>query len=169
MLLFFTVSAVFLVGWGIWTFNRLVRARNRQSEAWSGVDVQLRKRAELVPRLVECVAAYRSHEAEVFSAAAAARTPDGVAAGLRGLLAVVEDYPELKAAENFRQLMDQLVLVEDDLQYARRYFNGAVRDLRNLCESFPSNLVAWAFGFRGGEFFEVDDVLARKAPEGGFS
>lgn len=166
MIPYLSVALVLAVaGWGIWTFNRMVGAKNRQSEAWSGVDVQLKKRADLVPRMAECVAAYRKHEAEALAGVTGARTPEGVAAGLRSLLAVAEAYPDLKAAENFRQLMGQLVIVEDDLQYARRYYNGAVRDLRNLCESFPSVIVARLCGFRGGEFFEVDDVIVRSAPE----
>lgn len=156
--------AIVLGLWGLWTFNRLVRARNRQAEAWSGVDVQLKKRADLVPRLARCVTAYQQHESSVFSSTAAARTPTEVAAGLRQLLAIAESYPELRAAENFRQLMSQLVQVEDDLQFARRYYNGAVRDFRNLCESFPSLLIARLCGFQPGEFFEVEDVLQRQAP-----
>jgi len=84
---------------------------------------------------------------------------------MRGLLAIAESYPDLKAGENFRKLVEQLVTIEDDLQYARRYFNGTVRDFRNLAESFPSNLIAGLFGFRAADFFEVESVLERANPE----
>jgi len=160
----FVIVCAAAAAWGIWTFNSLVKARNRQAEAWSGVDVQLRKRADLIPQLVKCVSAYSKHESATLAATTAARSPSEVAADLRRLLAVAEAYPKLKAAENFRQLMDELVKVEDDLQYARRYYNGSVRDFRNLCEFFPSILVARLFGFRAGEFFEVEDVLERQVP-----
>ena len=84
---------------------------------------------------------------------------------LTSLIAVAEAYPELKAAENFRKLMGQLVTIEDDVQYARRYYNGSVRDYRNLAESFPANLIASVFGFQAGAFFEVESALERSAPE----
>jgi LemA protein len=151
--------------WAGISYNRLVSARNRQAEAWSGVDVQLKKRADLVPSLVECVAAYRTHEATTFRDAAGARTEADVVRGMRGLVAVAESYPELKAAENFRALMARLVLIEDDLQFARRYYNGSVRDFRNLAESFPSNIIAGIFGFRAGAFFETESVVERANPE----
>lgn len=162
---FVLVPVLGFFAWATLAYNRLVRARNQQAEAWSGVDVQLKKRADLVPPLVECVSAYQKHEARVFGDAAAARNPQDVTREIRGLLAVAEDYPELKAAENFRKLMGQLVAVEDDLQYARRYYNGSVRDYRNLAESFPSNLIAGVFGFQAGAFFEVESALERSAPE----
>lgn len=159
------VPVLLFFGWATWAYNRMVQARNQQAEAWSGVDVQLKKRADLVPPLVECVSAYRTHEAQTFRDAAAARQPEDVTRELRGLIAVAEGYPELKAAENFRKLMGQLVTIEDDLQYARRYYNGAVRDYRNLTESFPANLIAGIFGFRAGAFFEVESALERANPE----
>ena len=151
--------------WAAWAYNRLVQARNQQAEAWSGVDVQLKKRSDLVPPLVECVSAYQKHEAQVFRDTSTARSPSDVTREIRGLLAVAEAFPDLKAAENFRKLMGQLVTIEDDLQYARRYYNGSVRDYRNLAESFPSNLIAGIFGFQAGEFFEVESSLERAAPE----
>ena len=156
------ILAIF--GWAAWAYNRLVQARNQQAEAWSGVDVQLKKRSDLVPPLVECVSAYRTHEAQTLRDTASAREPADVTRELRSLLAVAEAYPELKAAENFRKLMGQLVTIEDDLQYARRYYNGSVRDYRNLSESFPSNLIAGIFGFQAGAFFEVESALERSAP-----
>ena len=159
------LPVLLLFGWAAWAYNRLIHARNQQAEAWSGVDVQLKKRSDLVPPLVACVSAYQKHEAQTFRDTAAARDPSDVTHEIRGLLAVAEAYPELKAAENFRKLMGQLVLIEDDLQYARRYYNGSVRDYRNLAESFPSNLIAGIFGFQAGAFFEVESALERSAPE----
>ncbi len=164
-LLFVLLPILVFFAWVALAYNRLIRARNQQAEAWSGVDVQLKKRADLVPRLVECVSAYRIHESSTFRDTATARTPADVARELRGLLAVAEGYPDLKAAENFRQLMSQLVLIEDDLQYARRYYNGSVRDFRNLSESFPSNVIAGIFGFQPADFFEIETVLERVTPE----
>jgi LemA protein len=161
--------------WLGWTYNRFVGLRNTQREAWSGIDVQLRKRHDLVPSLVECVRGYQAHERGTFEAISSARaatgTPAAVAAKenqltaqLRGLFAVAEQYPELKADANFRQLSAQLVAIEDDLQYARRYFNGAVRDYRNAAESFPGVLVARAFHFVPEEFFEIETASERAAP-----
>jgi len=170
MILFFTAlfGLALVIAIGVLViYNGLVRARNQQAEAWSGVDVQLKKRADLVPALVECVRGYVAHEASTLESLVLARTPDEVAKQMRGLLAVAEGYPDLKAAENFRQLTSQLVEIEEALQFARRYFNGSVRDFRNLAESFPSNIVAGIFGFQPGEFFEVDSVLERAAPRVG--
>jgi LemA protein len=153
--------------WVLWVYNSGVRHRNQQAEAWSGVDVQLKKRHDLVPALVECVRGYSGHEAETFQKVVAARGENGVVEAMRGLLALAEAYPELKATQNFQQLTNQLVLIEDDLQYARRYFNGSVRDYRNFAESFPANLLAGIFKFSPGEFFEVENVIERKPPEVG--
>lgn len=165
-----------LSGAGIWIYNRLVRQRNTVSEAWAGIDVQLQRRHELVPNLVNVAKAYMRHEAEVLENTTLAR---GGAAGpapgqavretrlsraLGRLLALAEDYPELKASDNFSQLHEALVEIEDQLQYARRYYNGAVRDNNNLVQSFPSNLVAGAFGFGAAEFFEIELASQRQAP-----
>jgi LemA protein len=173
------VLLVLALLWAIWTFNRLVRARNQQAEAWSGIEVQLRKRHDLVPPLVAAVRAYAAHEAETFAAVTAARNQTegnpnrtdeaerAVTQGLRQLLAVAEAYPILQADENFRQLSTQLISIEDDLQYARRYFNGSVRDFRNLAQTFPHNLLAGLFRFTPGEFFEVESSLERQPPKVG--
>ena len=166
MTLFFVLLPIlFLFAWAAMAHNRLVSAKNQQAEAWSGVDVQLKKRSDLVPSLVECVSAYQKHESQTFRDTTAAREPAEVTRELRSLVAVVEAYPELKAAENFRKLMAQLVTIEDDLQYARRYYNGSVRDYRNLSESFPSNVVAGIFGFQAGAFFEVESAVERATPQ----
>ncbi|MFZ4682788.1 MAG: LemA family protein [Terrimicrobiaceae bacterium] len=164
----FILIAVLAAGvWLVWAYNAGVKLRNQQREAWSAVEVQLKKRHDLVPALVECVKGYRAQEEKVFREVAEARTGNeaGLVRGLRGLLAVAEAYPELKASENFRQLTTQLVLIEDDLQYARRYFNGSVRDFRNFAETFPTVLVARAFQFVPAEFFEVENVIERAVPE----
>lgn len=177
------LCGVLLVGIGlplacaVFAFNRLVKARNQQREAWSDIDVQLRKRHDLVPPLVEIVRGYRNHEQAVFESvtaarACAARDPNrtdpaeqNLTAGLRQLFAVAESYPDLKADRNFRKLGEQLASIEDDLQYARRYYNGSVRDFRNLAESFPVILIARLFRFEPGEFFEVDSATERSTPQ----
>jgi LemA protein len=159
------IPVLLIFTWIAIAYNRLIHARNQQVEAWSGVDVQLKKRSDLLPSLVECVAAYRTHESSTFRETAQARNEADIVRGMRALVAVAESYPELKAAENFRKLMGQLVTIEDDLQFARRYFNGSVRDFRNLAESFPGNIIAGIFGFQAAAFFEVDSVIERSNPE----
>lgn len=159
------VITLALFGWAAISYNQLVTARNRQAEGWSGVDVQLKKRADLIPPLVACVSAYRTHESEIFRDATSLRSQQNIVGEMRSLVALAEAYPELKASGNFADLMGRLVKIEDDLQYARRYYNGSVRDFRNLAESFPSNLIAGVFGFQPGEFFEVETVLDRTNPQ----
>ena len=165
------------------TYNRLVRRRNLVREGWSGIDVQLRRRSDLVPNLVEAVKGYAAHERSVFeelaasraSSLAAADVPGRAAAeqalqgSLRRLFAVAEAYPELQADKNFRALQGQLADIEDQLQMARRYYNGTVRDLNTSIQSFPDTLVARAFGFHVDHFFELDDPGAAAAPKIGFS
>lgn len=160
-----------------WLYNRLVRNRNQVSEAWAGIDVQLQKRHELVPNLVATVKGYTAHESGVFEEVARVRAAQGAGAAELGrretglshalsrLFALAEDYPELKASEGFHQLHQSLVEIEEHLQYARRYYNGAVRDNNNLVESFPSNLVARLFGFTSAEFFEIELASDRQAPD----
>ena len=175
-----TACAVLLAGvWTLFTYNRLVRLRNLLTEAWSGIDVQLRKRHTLVPALVECVKGIRDHERttleRVTAARAAAQAAQGVAPAaaaetglsqnIRGLFALVEAYPNLKAGDNFRQLSANLVAIEDDLQYARRYYNGVTRDYNIRVQSFPDLLVARPFGFAPAAFFEVESSTERLAPE----
>lgn len=180
-LMLVVIAVVVLLGGGyaVWIYNRLVALRNQLSEAWSGVDVQLKRRHDLVPNLVECVKGYRAHEENVLIAVTrergAAQSARGIPSAsaaennltqqLRMLFAVAEAYPDLKADKNFRQLSETLVAVENDLQFARRYYNGSVRDLNNLVQSFPSLLVARGFGFPAAEFFEVETVTERQAPE----
>jgi LemA protein len=170
---------ILVAGWIGVTFNRFIRRHNMTREAWSGVDVQLKRRHDLVPLLVSCVKAYKDYEASVLQslalARANARTPmdvaqtgqveTGVTQTLRNLLAVAEAYPDLKASANFQNLSAALVDAEDQIQYARRYYNGTVRDYTILAESFPSRLVARAFGFRLKAYFEVESSLERQVPE----
>lgn len=181
-------GAVAVVTIIIMVYNRLVRARNIVAEAWAGIDVQLQRRHELVPNLVAVTREYVRHESSVLEDVTRARS-EGVAPAAAGsppeaagmaflaanetalsrslgqLFALAEAYPDLKAAETFSQLHGSLVEVEDQLQYARRYYNGAVRDLNNRVESFPSNLVARSFGFRAAAFFEIELASAREAPD----
>jgi LemA protein len=150
-------------------FNRMVRDRNLLKEAWSGIDVQLKRRADLVPALVEVVKGYAGHEKKLFSDVAALRTPKEVVDGLKSVFALVENYPQLKADKNFLDLQKNLSGIEDDLQYARRYYNGCVRNYDTRIESFPNIILAKLFGFQEEKFFEVEYVTERTNPDVSFS
>lgn len=177
MTTFVTFIVLLILSTGIWLYNRLVRNRNRVSEAWAGIDVQLQKRFELVPNLVQTVKGYASHESSVFEEVARIRKTGGTDVDARAqqetalsrslgrLFALAEDYPDLKASEGFQQLHDSLIDIEDHLQFARRYYNGAVRDNNNLVESFPSNIIAGLFNFKLAEFFEIELASQRSAPD----
>lgn len=174
-----SLAAAALVAALLWTalaFNRLVRLRNLVREAWSGIDVQLKRRHDLVPALVESVRGHARFEGAVLEQVTRLRAErpasralqDGenaLADQVRGLLAVAEAYPELRAGESFLALQTQLAEVEDHLQMARRYYNGTVRDHNIAVESFPSNLVARLFGFARLDFFQVESAVERRAPE----
>jgi len=152
-------------------YNGLVRSRNRVKEAWSGIDVQLRRRASLVPNLVETVKGYAAHERETFEEVTRARaqleqagTPaDSAAANnmltgaLRHLFAVAENYPELQAAENFRQLQSELSDIEEKIAFARQFYNANVLDYNNRLQTVPTVFIAGMFGFTPEEFFEADE------------
>jgi len=162
--------------WGIVTYNRLVKLRNQVSEAWAGIDVQLQLRYELVPNLLAAVRGYMQHESSVLERVSRLRSEPGMPLQQRAgeesnlsqsivqLFALAEAYPDLKASETFQQLHSSLVNIEDQLQFARRYYNGSVRDNNNFIESFPSLLIARVFGFRLAEFFEIELVSQRQAP-----
>ena len=172
------LASALLAGWGILIFNGLVRDRNRVRSAWSDIDVQLTRRHDLVPRLVEAVKAYASYEKATLTAVTELRTQsqqaerlgdkaryeDEIETGLHRLIALAEDYPDLKADENFRDLQTQLVEVEDHLQYARRFYNGAVRIYNTRVETFPDRFVAAPFRFVQAEFFQPDSDHVRSAP-----
>lgn len=169
--------ALGLLAWAVVAYNRLVRLRNQVAAGWSDIDVQLMRRHDLVPALVESVRAYASHEQSAFERvtalrgeAMATRSPARLAAieaelehGVGRLLVLKEAYPELKASANFLQLQRDLVDVEDHLQYARRFYNGAVRALNDGVQRFPDVAIARGFGFHEAEFFEAGDA-ARVAP-----
>jgi LemA protein len=174
----FIIVAALLAGWAVVMFNRLVRDRNQVRAAWSDIDVQLTRRHDLVPRLVDAVRAYADYERATLTAVTElraraeaagrlrdkARLEDEMQAGLHRLIALAESYPELKADGNFLQLQRDLVETEDHLQYARRFYNGAVRIYNTRIETFPDMLVAKPFAFAPAEFFAVDDAEARAAP-----
>ena len=165
-------------------YNALVRARQRVREGWSGIDVQLKRRADLIPTLIETVKGYAAHERATFDEIVAARNsaatlnPSDVQKRARAenvvgqaigkLFALAEAYPDLKASNNFRDLAANLDTVESEIQMARRYYNGAARDLNIKVESFPSNLVAKSFGFEQSAFFEIEEPADRRLPTVGF-
>jgi len=166
-----------IVLWIISVFNGLIRLRNRAREAFSDIDVQLKRRHDLIPNLVETVKGYAAHEKEVFQKVTEARTramaattlkekdaAENVLSGtLKTLFAVAENYPQLRAAENFMQLQRELTDTEDKIQAARRFYNANVRDLNIKIETFPANVVAGIFGFKQMEFFGVEEA-AEKEP-----
>ena len=177
-LLVVLVPVVGILLWVILLYNGLVRVRSMVEEAWSGIDVQLKRRTDLIPNLVSTVKGYAVHEKgtleEVIRLRGLAQNAHGVgetaqAQGLLGaalgkLFALAENYPDLKANANFAQLQASLGEIEEQIQLARRYYNGAVRNLNIAVESFPSNLVAGRFGFEKAEFFELENVSERAVP-----
>lgn len=152
-------------------YNGLVRAKIRVDEAWSDITVQLKRRSDLIPNLVNTVKGYAKHEKEVFQKVTEARTAVMNAKGvketadadnmfegaLKSLFAVAEAYPDLKANENFKQLQDELVDTEDKIQAARRFYNGSVRDLNTKIKVFPTNVFAGMLGFKERDFYEVEE------------
>ena len=165
--------------WLLVNYNRLVRLRQHLRESWSDIDVELKRRYELIPNLVETVKGYARHEREVLEEVTALRSRalanEGSAAsqavdetamllGLKKLFVRVEAYPDLKADTNFLALQKELALTEDRIAAARRFYNANVREMRQLCEAVPTNLIAAAFGFQGGDFFELDNAAERIVP-----
>ena len=164
------VMMILPVVWAIVQYNWLVSLRNYISESWSNVDTELKRRYDLIPNLVATVKGYAAHEREVLervtqlrercvanngSPAEQARDETQLVDALKQMLAVVENYPQLKADQQFLRLQQELITTENRIQAARRFYNGNVRDYRNKCETFPSNLVAQMFGFQSQEFFSV--------------
>jgi LemA protein len=172
------VVAVFVVV----LYNRFVRLRNAAESSWSDIDVQLKRRWELVPNLVETVKGYAAHERATFeevtrargaamSAAAPAdkaQAETALTTSLRSLFAVAERYPELRANQNFLELQGELSRLEDAIQNARRYYNAVVRDLNTAIETFPGNLVAGSFGIGRRDYFELGSEAERSAPRVSF-
>lgn len=170
-----------IAAYAVVIYNGLVKARQMVREAWSGIDVQLKRRADLIPNLLETVKGYASHEKDTLAEVTEMRTraqgvPAGDVAGraaaegmlsqaLGKLFAVAESYPDLKANENFRDLQQSLDKMETEIQMARRYYNGAARDLNVQVESFPSNLVANTFKFEQADYFEIENDADRAVPE----
>jgi LemA protein len=167
---------------GITLYNRLVSKKNLMQEAWSGIDVYLKKRYDLIPNLVETVKGYAAHEKGLLEQVTRLRTAAMQAPGapaqiqsekeltraLGHLFAVAENYPELKASQNFRQLQEDLRSLESEIEMSRRYYNGTVRENNILIEKFPGNIIAGLFGFTRGVFFEMDNPAERELPKVAF-
>jgi LemA protein len=165
--------------WAVAIFNKLVKNRNLVLEGWSGIDVQLKRRYDLIPNLVETVKGYAGHEREVLArvvelrnSAASAQTATEKAPienmltqTLRQLFALAEAYPDLKANQNFLDLQGQLSEIEEQIQFSRRYYNGTARDMNILVQSFPSNIIANSFGFKMADYFEIELATERETPK----
>ena len=176
------VIVVILVLFLVTTYNRLVTLRQRVKEAWSDIDIQLKRRHDLIPNLVETVKGYAAHEAGTFQAVTQARA-SAVAAGatgspqqmaqaenvlsgtLRSLFAVAEAYPQLQAVQEFKDLSENLTATEDKIAFARRFYNGNVRDYNTALQTFPTNTLAGMFGFKPEQYFELADQTDREVPQ----
>ena len=170
---------VIIVLYGVAVYNKLVRFRTLVEEAWSGINVQLKKRHDLIPNLMETVRGYATHERETFESVTRARTSaiqaqdvkaqevaeNQLSGALMRLMAISERYPELKANQNFMQLQEQLGIIETDIEKSRRYYNGAVRQKNILIDTFPSNLVANMFNFSKSAFFELESETEKAMPQ----
>ena len=179
MLTLVLVVVAALLLWGVLIYNRLVRDRNRVLSAWSDIDVQLKRRHDLLPKLVEAVRRYADYERATLESIARLRSRSeqaqdvgeigalegALSAGVQRLFALVEDYPELQADAGFLDLQRNVSEVEQHIQYARRYYNGAVRALNTRVESFPDLLVARAFAFRPAPYFELEDPAQAAVPD----
>jgi LemA protein len=169
--------------YSVLTYNTLVALRNHISDAWGNIDTELKRRYDLIPNLVATVKGYAAHEKEIFeritklraqcmanrgAAHEQAVSENELVGALKKLLTVVENYPQLKADQNFLELQRELVNTEDRIQAARRFFNGNVRDYRNKCETFPSNIIAGMFGFERRDYFNVAPSV-REVPDADFS
>src|SRR4030065_256789 len=173
---------VVLVLGAVTIYNRLVTNKNMVAEGWSGIDVQLKRRNDLIPNLIESVKGYMGHERGVLDQVTELRTKSQAAQGvadkargggamgaaLANLFAVAENYPDLKASQNFMELQKSLADIEDQVQLARRYYNGTARNFNILIQSLPSNLMASTFGFTTVEYFEIEDAAERAVPKVAF-
>ena len=177
------VLIVIVVAWVVGMYNGLVGLRNQVKEAWAQVDVQLKRRFDLIPNLLETVKGYMTHERETLESVTQARAavagagglPDrmqaesGLTAALGKLFAVAESYPDLKASTNFLALQEELASTENKISFARQFYNQAVMRLNNKVQMFPSNIIAGMFKFENETFFEVEDEAEREAPKVDFS
>ena len=173
------IVLTFLVLGAIFTYNDLIKFRNRTKEAWADIDVQLKRRYNLIPNLIETVKGYAKHEKEIFDNVAMARAKAmgvsdqdkrgeaeaGLTKTLKTLFAVSENYPDLKASENFSKLQEELRDTEDKIQAARRFYNTNVRDFNTKVESFPVNVIAPVLGFKKAVFFELEEADQREVPK----
>jgi LemA protein len=169
---------IVIIGWIILAYNGLVTLRVRAKEAWADIDVQLKRRYDLIPNLVETVKGYAGHESGVFEKVTEARAramgagtlkdkaqaENALSGTLKTLFAVSENYPQLRASENFQKLQDELTDTEDKIQAARRFYNGNVRDLNTKIQTVPTNIIASMFNFNSMEFFELEEGAAAKEP-----
>ncbi len=169
--------------WMIGIYNGLVRLRNAMQNAWSQIDVQLKRRHDLIPNLVETVKGYATHERETLEnvtkarqqavqatgVAQAAQAENMLTQALGRLFAVAEAYPDLKANQNFMQLQEELTSTENKIGFARQFFNDQVMQYNNRIQMFPSNIVAGMFNFKPGEFFEIENAVEREVPKVSFS
>jgi len=180
-IVFIVIALLVVVGglWAVATYNGFVRLRNLVQESWRQIDVELHRRHDLIPNLIETVKGYAAHERGVFEAVTAARTAaispasgpaqqaaneNQLTAALGRLFAVAEAYPVLRASENFAQLQTELTTTEDRIAAGRRFYNANVRELNTKVETFPANLIANGFGFARAEYFETEDPAVRAVP-----
>lgn len=173
------VVILLVLAWAWATYNSLITKRNRTKEAWSDIDVQLQRRHNLIPNLVSTVKGYATHEKEVFDTVTEARTramqaksvqeeskaEQDLSKGILNLFAIAENYPELKASENFKALQADLTDAEDKIQAARRFYNGTVQEYNTGLQTFPQNIFANIFSFTPAEFFQIENEEAKGTPE----
>jgi len=177
------IIVVALLIYVMFTYNSMIKLRNQVKEAWSDIDVQLKRRYNLIPNIVETIKGYAAHEEAVFTKVTEARAnainatskkdqsaaENMLSGALKSLFAVAENYPELKANENFMQLQNELVDTEDKIQSARRFYNSITRDFNTKIQQFPSSLIAQAFTFKPEEFFEIEEAKERENVEVSFN
>ncbi|HWQ59607.1 MAG TPA: LemA family protein [Candidatus Fimivivens sp.] len=178
-MIFILILIVAVLLWGVVVYNRLVVLKNRTDESWSDIDVQLKRRYDLIPNLVNTVKGYAAHESGVFEKVTEARTramdagsqqekaeaENALAGTLKSLFAVAENYPDLKANQNFLELQRELSDTENKIQSARRFYNANVRDFNTMIERFPNNVAAPLFNFVKRDFFELEEEAAKKPVE----
>ncbi len=174
LLVILVVLALYIV----YVYNSLIRLQNLTKEGWSGIDIQLKQRSDLIPNLVEAVKGYMAHESGVLQKVTELRTraqasnniqeratnENMLTGALRQLFAVAENYPDLKASQNFIELQNNIANIENQIQLARRYYNGTARDFNIEIQSFPSSLIASHFNFQPAQYFEIEDAKEREAP-----